>query len=109
MEMRWAFFVYLAPEKVIVQEFTFNSLIHLFFSVWYHFTQISFFIGTVCGTIAMFVTYSNHEGRHLCLSPTTKSMVLLMLSVAGKNAFLILTYICKVCLSIMFLFVTGGH
>ena len=43
---------------VYISTLNFNTLI---FSVWYHFTQVSYFIGSTCGAIGMFVVYSNHE------------------------------------------------
>ena len=74
---------------VYISTLNFKTLI---FSVWYHFTQVSYFIGSTCGAIGMFVVYSNHEGRYLVIPPTTRSMVILMLTVAGMQIYLLLLY-----------------
>ena len=49
--------------------------------LWYMVSQMTFTIGVICATLAMFVVTSNHHGQKVRLSPTTNSTMVMMLVV----------------------------
>ena len=49
--------------------------------LWYMVSQMTFTIGVICVTLAMFVVTSNHQGNIVRLSPTTNSTMVMMLTV----------------------------